>query len=541
MTWTPAIAPLGSIGLSALVAIIPLVVLFGLLAWGRLPGWAPAACAAVSALLTASLGWGMPVERAFSASLEGAATALFPILWIVVTALWVHSLAVTSGQFEVIRRSLASITSDRRLQALFIAFAFGAFLEGAAGFGTPVAISAAMLVGLGFEARAAAVLCLVANSCPVAFAAAGIPVAVAAGVSGIDAVTLGRIIGHQVPLLSLIVPLWLCVLLSGWKRSLEVLPALLVAGLIMALTQVLISQFSGPWTAGILSGILTLAGLWLFLRIWKPRRTWDFPGRTGAGGLAPSGGPNGARGGAPEPAGKLSAGATLLAWLPYILMSVLVLLWSLGPLVPLLRLGDITLPWPGLSPARFTFPIVSTPGTAIFLAALISAVALPRMGLARALVCLAETVRSLGGTILTVCLVLATAFVMNASGMSVTLGNACALTGVLFPLFSPLLGWMGVLVTGSDTSSNALFGALQKTTADRLGLNPALMVAANASGGVAGKMVSPQSIAVATASARLEGQEGGLFRATVGHSLAMAIIIGGIAMLEAYVLPGLAR
>ncbi len=533
MPWTPAVAPLGSLGLSALAAAIPLAVLFGLLAWGRLPGWAPAACGAAAALLAAASGWGMPSGAAASAGLQGAATGLFPIIWIVVSALWVHSLAVASGQFEVIRRSLASITSDRRLQALFIAFAFGAFLEGAAGFGTPVAISAAMLVSLGFEARAAAVLCLLANSAPVAFAAAGIPVAVAAGVSGIDVVTLGRIIGHQVPLLSFIVPLWLCVVLCGWKRSMEVLPALLVAGLLMALTQVLISQFSGPWTAGILSGIVTLAGLWLFLRIWKPRQTWDFPARA-PGSMEQ-----------PQPAvhrePPVSALATLQAWLPYLLMSVMVLLWSLGPLVPLLRRGDISFAWPGLVGVRFTLPLASTPGTAIFLAALISALLLPGLGLGKAVACLGETVRSLWSTILTVCLVLATAFIMNASGMSVTLGRALAATGALFPLFSPFLGWLGVLVSGSDTSSNALFGSLQRTTADRLGLNPALMVAGNASGGVAGKMVSPQSIAVATASAHLEGEEGLLFRSTVGHSIAMTLVIGVIVMLEAYVLPGLAR
>jgi lactate permease len=389
-----------------------------------------------------------------------------------------------------------------------------------------------MLVSLGFEARAAAVLCLIANSSPVAFAAAGIPVAVAAGVSGIDVVTLGRIIGHQVPLLSLIVPFWLTVVLCGWKRSIEVLPALLVAGLLMSVTQLLISHFSGPWTAGILSGIVTLAGLWLFLKVWKPRSTWDFPGRDAA--------PVPAEGPAPEEP-KVSAMVTLRAWLPYLLMSVMVLLWSLGPLVPLLKHGDMSFPWPGLTGVKFNLPLASTPGTAIFLAALISAFILPGVGLRRALVCLAETVRSLGGTILTVCLVLATAFVMNASGMSVTLGSALAATGALFPLFSPFLGWLGVLVTGSDTSSNALFGALQKTTAERLGLNPALMVAANASGGVAGKMVSPQSIAVATASAHLEGQEGRLFRSAVGHSLAMTLIIGVIVVLEAYVLTGLAR
>ena len=533
MPWSPSIAPLGSVGLSALAAAIPLAVLFGLLAWGRLPGWSTAFAAAAAAFAAAVAVWGMPAGTAISAGLQGAATGLFPIIWIVVSALWVHSLAVASGQFEVIRRTLASITTDRRLQALFIAFAFGAFLEGAAGFGTPVAISAAMLVSLGFEARAAALLCLIANSSPVAFAAAGIPVAVAAGVSGIDVVTLGRIIGHQVPLLSFIVPLWLTVVLCGWKRSMEVLPALLVAGLLMALTQLLISQFSGPWTAGILSGIVTLAGLWLFLRIWKPRTTWDFPGRI----PAPS--PGAADVPAAEP--RVSALAILRAWLPYLLMSVLVLLWSLGPLVPLLHHGDIRFDWPGLAGVKFTLPLASTPGTAIFLAAAASALLLPGVGLRKALACLGETIRSLTGTILTVCLVLATAFIMNASGMSVTLGGALAATGVLFPLFSPFLGWLGVLVTGSDTSSNALFGSLQRTTAERLGLNPALMVAANASGGVAGKMVSPQSISVATASAHLEGQEGWLFRSAVGHSLAMTLIIGGIVVLEAYVLPGLAR
>ena len=539
MPLTPAIAPLGSLGLSALAAAIPLAVLFGLLAWGRLPGWVPAASAAAAAFLVAVTGWGMPAGHGLSAGLLGAATGLFPICWIVVSALWVHSLAVASGQFEVIRRSLASITSDRRLQALFIAFAFGAFLEGAAGFGTPVAISAAILVSLGFEARAAAILCLLANSAPVAFAAAGIPVAVAAGVSGIDAVTLGRIIGHQVPLLSLIVPFWLCMVLCGWKRTWEIFPALLVAGLLMSVTQLLISQFSGPWTAGILSGIVTLAGLWLFLKVWSPRSTWDFPSAAGkpldgTPAAGPAAGPQ-------DSAMKLSGLATLRAWLPYLLMSVMVLLWSLGPLVPLLRHGDLSFAWPGLPGVTFKLPLASTPGTAIFLAALISSFTLPGLGLRKTFASLVETIRSLGATILTVCLVLATAFVMNSSGMSVTIGSALAATGALFPLFSPFLGWLGVLVTGSDTSSNALFGALQKTTAERLGLNPALMVAANASGGVAGKMVSPQSIAVATASAHLEGQEGFLFRSTVVHSLAMTLIIGGITVLMAYVLPGLAR
>ena len=346
MPWSPLIAPLGSLWLSALAAVFPLLLLFGLLAWGRLPGWAPALCAAAASLLVAVAGFRMPPVTALSHGLQGALTAFFPILWIVVAALWVHSLSVASGEFEVIRSTLGSITGDRRLQALFIAFAFGAFLEGAAGFGTPVAISAAMLVGLGFEARAAAVLCLIANSSPVAFAAAGIPVAVAAGVSGIDVMTLGRIIGRQVPILSLFVPLWLTVVLCGWRRSLEVLPALLVAGILMSLSQFLIANFSGPWTAGILSGIITLAGLWLFLRIWKPRTEWDFPGSAGRKPTAAAS------------EHTITAVHALRAWAPYLVMSVMVLLWSLGPLRPLLQKGDLTFLWPGWpargSPSRFS-------------------------------------------------------------------------------------------------------------------------------------------------------------------------------------------
>ena len=525
MPWSPALAPLGSTGLSALVAAVPILLLFGLLALGKLPPWMPPLIAAAGAFLVAVVAWKMPGLMAVSAALEGALTGLFPILWIVVGALWVHSLAVASGQFDVIRATLASITADRRLQALFIAFGFGAFLEGAAGFGTPVAISAAMLVGLGFEARPAAILCLLANSAPVAFAAAGIPVAVAAGVSGIDVIHLGAIIGRQVPVLALIVPVWLIVVLCGWRRTWEVFPALIVAGVLMAVTQFLIANLSGPWTAGILSGVVTLAGLWLFLRIWKPRTLWDFPGRS------------------PDAAERTTVAplAALRAWLPYILMSVMVLLWSLAPVSRLLKHGDLSFPWPGMPGVTFSLALLSTPGTAIVLAGILSILLLPGLGPAKAIACLGSTVRKLGRTIVTVCFILATAFLMNAAGMSNAIGLALAATGALFPLFAPLLGWLGVLVTGSDTSSNALFGSLQRTTAEKLGLNPVLMVAANASGGVAGKMISPQSIAVATASAGLEGQEGSLFRATVGHSFAMALIIGGITLIQAYLLPGLVR
>lgn len=546
MGWTQVYAPLASLAVSALTAAIPLAVVFVLLASGRLPGWAAALASLVCASALAVGVWRMPALPAVSSALYGVAFAVLPILWIVVSALWVHELCVESGQFEVIRSTLASITGDRRLQALFIAFAFGAFLEGAAGFGTPVAITVAMLVGLGFEARPAATICLLANSSPVAFAAAGVPVAAAAAVSGLDVVFLGRIIGLQVTPLTLIVPLWLSVVLCGWRKSMEVLPAILTAGILFAGTQLLISTFSGPWTAGILSAIVTLGGLWLLFRVWKPRSIWDFPGAPGK---------RAARG--KKTAASPSGLTVLRAWAPYLLMSLLVLLWAVGPVRHALQRMDISFPWPLLDgrilrgppvvaasapyPAVYSFAIFSAPGTAIFIAGLISIFILPGLGARRALACLGRTVKALGGTIATVCLVLATASVMNYSGMNSSLGLALAATGVIFPAFSPLLGWLGVLLSGSDTSSNALFGSLQRTTAERLGLNPGLAVAANATGGVAGKMISPQSILVATVSARLPRQEGRILRSTIGHSIAMALIVSAIVMAMAYLVPGLIR
>ena len=549
MPWTQGYDPLGSLPLSALLAAAPLAVLFGLMAWGRFPGWVPALSALAASLALAVGAWEMPPIPAVSAALGGAAYALLPILWIVFSALWVHSLCVESGQFEVLKTTLSSISDDKRLQVLFIAFAFGAFLEGAAGFGTPVAITAAMLVGLGFDARSAAVLCLIANSSPVAFAAAGVPVAAAAGVSGLDVATLGRIVGSQVSILSLIVPLWLSVVLSGWRRSVEVLPAIAVSRLLLSATQFFITRFSGPWTAGIVSGLVTMAGLWLFLRLWKPRRSWDLPG---ARAPAPSRTSlPGTEGGGSR---KVPPLAVLRAWGPYLIMSLMVLSWSAPWLKEILQRLDLLVPWPRLHgailksaplvpapvpyPAVFSLAFASGPGTAIFLAGIVSIFFLPGLGPRKAIACLGRTFMGLRSTILTVCVVVAIAYVMNYSGMSSTLGLALAGTGALFPLFSPLLGWLGVLVTGSDTSSNALFCSLQRTTAERLGLPAGLMVAANASGGVAGKMISPQSIAVATASARLGAQEGSLFRSTVGHSIAMALLISAITLVQAYLLPG---
>ncbi len=490
-----------STGLAALVAALPLLALFALLASGKVKGWIAALVGTIAALTVAVLARGTAVVDALAAGLRGAGYALFPILWILVAALWVYRLSVDAGQFAVLEATMARLTPDRRLQVLIVAFAFGAFLEGTAGYGVPVAITSAMLIGLGFPPATAALLCLVANSSPVAFAAAGVPVTVAADVAGVGVMAVSRYVGLLLPPLSLIVPAWLCVMLCGWRASLEVLPAILVGGVTLAGSQYVGARLLGPWTTGVLSGLATLATLGVLVRIWKPRRAWDFPG-------APPP--------APRAAERVSARQALRAWSPWLLVSALVLLWGTG--LPK-KLG--------------VPPFFASAGTAIFLAGCISSFILPGLGFRKTAASFGRTVWSMRWTIVTVCLVLAMAWVMNASGMSAALGAALAGTGALFPVFSALIGWLGVLLTGSDTSSNALFCGLQRTTADALGLDPALAAAANTAGGVTGKMISPQSLSVAAASAGLPGQEGVLFRRAVGHSVAQALLVAALAALLA--------
>ena len=496
-----------STGLSALVAALPLLVLCALLASGKVKGWIAALAGLLVALAVALLAWRLPAAPALAAAARGAGYALFPILWILVAALWIYRLSVDSGQFEIVKQTLADLTPDRRLQVLIVAFAFGAFLEGTAGYGVPVAITSAMLIGLGFPPASAALLCLVANSSPVAFAAAGVPVTVAADVAGLDAMAVSRYVGLLLPPLSLLVPAWLCVMLCGWRASVEVLPAILVGGITLAGTQFLAARLLGPWTTGVLSGLVTIAALGIFVRFWKPRRTWDFP---------PDGGPSAATIPAAAPKARVSPRLALRAWSPWLLTSALVLLWGTG--------------LPKLLGAP---PFLASAGTAIFLAGCLTAFILPNLGPRRALASFGRAAWSMRWTIVTVCLVLAMAYVMNASGMSAALGSALAATGPLFPVCSALIGWIGVLLTGSDTSSNALFCGLQRTTADALGLDPALMAAANTAGGVTGKMVSPQSLSVATASAGLAGQEGMLFRRAIAHSAAQALLVAGLTTLLA--------
>jgi len=538
-TWTQVYNPLGSIGLSALVAAIPLFILLYMLGIRRSKGHHAAFCGTASAVILAILVWGMPAGLAINATVMGMAFGIFPIVWIVISGLWIYNMTVESGQFEVIKSSLATITDDRRLQALFIAFAFGAFIEGTAGFGTPVAITAAMLVGVGFEPVYAAGICLLANTAPVAFGSIGIPIVTAAQVTSLDMMKLSQIVGRQLPLLSVIVPLWLVVWMCGWKRSMEVLPAVLVAGFCFAITQFLTSNFHGPLLPDILSAMISIVGLLLFLRVWQPSQIWHFPHEKPA-----------ARGAA---ASRYSAGEVLRAWSPYIIMAIFVLLWGTVPVKNFLNsIFAPTFLWPGLHnvvirtapivakdtpyAAPYVFNLLSAAGTCVFFGGLLAVLAIPNYGYGRAFACFGATIKKLVYPIITISLVLGLAYIMNYAGMSATLGLAFASTGALFPFFSPILGWLGVFLSGSDTSSNALFGNLQKTTAEQIGVDPNLMVAANSTGGVTGKMISPQSISVATAATGMVGQEGAIFRVTLGHSIAMCLVIAVLTFLQAYVL-----
>ncbi len=537
-TWTQQYMPFGSsYMLPALVAGVPLIILFIMLAVMRTAGHKAALVSTAAAVLLSIFAWGMPAKLAINATIFGAAFGLFPIIWIVITAIWIYNMTVESGEFEIIKNSLASITEDRRLQAIFIAFAFGSFIEGTAGFGTPVAITAAMLVGLGFNPLYAAGICLIANTAPVAFGAIGIPIVVAAKVTDIDMNHLSAIVGRQLPFLSVLVPLWLSVTMSGFKRSLEILPAILVAGVSFAGTQYIMSNFHGPYLPDIASSIVCILALGAFLRVWKPKKPWQF---------------------ADEPASSCTASKcdysmseVLRAWTPYIILAFMVLLWGLEPVKKVLdSILQFKIQWPGLHDlviktapivtkdapygAVFNLNLLSAGGTAILFSGLLSVFIIPGYTFGKAISCLWRTTYQLRYPIVTIAMILGLAMIMNYSGMSSTLGLAFTATGSWFPFFAPILGWLGVFLTGSDTSSNALFGALQKTTAQQIGVDPALCVAANSAGGVTGKMISPQSISVATAASNMVGREGDLFRFTILHSLAMLAFVCCLTMLQAY-------
>lgn len=556
-TWQQLYTPLGGLGLSALVALIPIIFFFLALAVFRMKGHIAGSITLALSLGVAILAYGMPADMAFAAAGYGFAYGLWPIAWIIVAAVFLYKLTVKSGQFEVIRSSVLSITDDQRLQVLLIGFSFGAFLEGAAGFGAPVAITAALLVGLGFNPLYAAGLCLIANTAPVAFGALGIPITVAGQVTGIDPFKIGAMTGRQLPLLSIIVPFWLVAMMDGWKGVKETWPAALVAGGSFAVTQFFTSNFIGPELPDITSALVSLISLTLFLKVWSPRRAEESEVIGVSSGAATLGGFGGHSGATPSP---YSFGQILKAWSPFLILTVLVTIWTLKPFKALFAPGGaleqlvflFAIPHldqlvikvaPIVSnataiPAIFKLDPISATGTAIFFSALISMLVL-KIDLKNGLATFKETFIELKWPILSIGMVLAFAFVTNFSGMSTTLALVLAGTGALFPFFSPFLGWLGVFLTGSDTSSNALFGSLQATTAHQIGVNDTLLVAANTSGGVTGKMISPQSIAVACAATGMVGRESDLFRFTLKHSLIFATFVGLITLAQAYWLTGM--
>lgn len=535
MTWDQAVNPLNNVALSALIATVPILFFFWALAIKRMKGHIAGLITVTLAILVAVIGYGMPADIALLSTGFGMLFGIFPIAWIVLTAVFLYNITVKTGQFEVIKNSIASVTDDRRLQALLIAFSFSAFLEGAAGFGTPVAIAAAMLVGLGFNPLYAAGLALVANTAPVAFGGVGIPVIVAGQVTGIDQMAISQMVGRTLPLLSIIVPFYLIIIMAGWKRTVEVWPAILVTGGSFAAAQFLTANYLNPMLPNIVASIVSIVALALFLQVWKPASTWRFADESQTEGKEEL---------------KYSAGQILKAWSPFIILTIFITAWGLKPVKEALDYFAIAkFPIPGLHEmvigangkpmgAVFNFNILSAAGTAILLSAFVSVLMLG-MRLSEGVKLFFETIHSLRFPIITIASVLGFAYIANFSGMSIAMGVALAATGALFPFFSPLLGWLGVFITGSCTSSNALFGKLQYVTATEIGVDPVVTVAGNASGGVTGKMISPQSIAVASAAVGLVGREGDLFRFAIKHSILLALFLSVVVTLQAYVFTGL--
>jgi lactate permease len=561
--WNQIYTPLGSLGLSAFVASIPIIFFFVALAIFRIKGHIAAATTLALSLAVAIFEYGMPAAQAVAAAGYGFAYGLWPIAWIIITAVFLYKIVVKTGQFDIIRASVLAVTDDQRLQMLLIGFSFGAFLEGAAGFGAPVAITSALLVGLGFNPLYAAGLCLIANTAPVAFGAMGIPIIVAGQVTGIDPMLIGAMAGRQLPLLSLFVPFWLVFMMDGTKGVKETWPAALVVGGSFAATQYLTSNFIGPELPDITSALVSLVSLTAFLKVWQPASAKAKQIQLVGGGTAAmtmKGGNKSAPMERNDRKSPYTLMQTAIAWAPFGLLTLIVTIWSLKSFKALFvgegALAHTVLKFhvAGLDQLVVkTAPIVASPkpyeailkldllsavGTAILLTSILSAMLL-RMKPREAVVAFIETIVELKRPILSIGLVLAFAFVANYSGMSSTLALLLAGTGAAFPFFSPLLGWLGVFLTGSDTSSNALFCSLQNTTAHQIDVSNTLLVAANTTGGVTGKMISPQSIAVACAATGLVNRESELFRFTLKHSLLFVIIISIITALQAYVFTGM--
>lgn len=532
----------GNLGLTALVVAIPIFFLFWALAIKRMKGYLAGVLTLLIALVDVILVYQMPVGLALSSTLLGIMNGLFPIGWIVLTAVFLYNLTVEAGQFEIMKNSISSLSTDRRIQALLIAFSFSAFMEGAAGQGAPVAIAAAMLIGLGFPPLPAAVICLIANTPPVPFGPVGTPTIMMSTVTGISDTILAQGVGRNMTVFAIIIPIFMLIVMAGWKNTKEVLPAALVTGIAYAIPNYLLTEYLGPTLPSVVSPIVSLLALATFLKFWKPRKIWRFPDD-----------PEPTKGSGPHYTGR----QIFKAWSPFLILMVIMGIWGI-PSFKTWVLKDLQWfvnisHWPGLDGFVYkTAPIVTQPavyaanyrwdffsyaGTAMLFSAILAMVVLkirPSIGVK----VLSKTLKQLAYSLITIMSVLGLAYLANYSGMSYTLGLAFASTGVIFPVFSPVLGWLGVFLTGSVTSSAALFGKLQQVTAGQLGLNPVLTTSANLIGGVMGKLISPQSIAIACAAVGLVGKEADIFRKTLRYSLILLGIVIVFILFEAYVIPG---
>ncbi|TPQ34057.1 lactate permease [Bradyrhizobium guangdongense] len=542
MTWTQVYDPFNNAWLSTAAAAIPVIVLLSAIAVFEIKAHWAAAIGLATALGVAIFAFGMPAPMAAMAAVYGAGFGLLPIGWIIINIIFLYQLLNEKGEFAVLQRSISSISDDRRLQLLFIAFSLGAFFEGAAGFGTPVAVTAAMLIGLGFSPLAASGLSLIANTAPVAYGALGTPVIALSAVTGLDLLELSAMIGRQLPFFSLLVPFWLIWAFVGFRRMLEIWPAILVAGVSFAVPQYLVSNFHGPWLVDVIAAVVSMASLALFLQIWRPVNTMkEMPARYGAPQTSDA------------PVGKATKAAVAKAWMPWFIFSAFVFAWGTPQVkawldsiwvakFPVIGLHNLVQKAPPVvakpvaEGAVYVVNLLSAAGTGILLSAIISGllVGYGPMGLVRMYV---RTLHLTRYSLATIACMLALGFVTRYSGTDATLGLAFAKTGSLYPLFGALIGWLGVALTGSDTSSNVLFGGLQRISAEQIGVSPVLMAAANSSGGVMGKMIDAQSIVVASTATKWYGHEGTILRFVFFHSLALAVLVGLLVLGQAYVWP----
>lgn len=546
MVWQQVYNPFGNMIVSTALAAIPVVVMLVCLGLLHVKAHYAAGLGLLSAVLIAVFAFGMPADMAGKAAFLGGITGLLPIGWIVLNIIFLQQLTQQNGSFQILQDSIAGITEDRRLQLLLIAFAFGAFFEGAAGFGTPVAVTAAILIGLGFSPLAASGLSLIANTAPVAFGALGTPVITLAKVHGYDLMAVTAMIGRQLPFFSLLVPFWLIWAFAGRKGMMEVWPAILVTGVSFAIPQFLVSNYIGPELVDIIAAIVSMVCLVAFLRVWKPKKVWtsvSLKGHEADGGEASA---------AVAPA-KHSSAAVIRAWTPWLILTVFVFIWGLpsvktwlngifAPSFPIDGLHNMVekvapvVPKPTKEGAVYQLLLLSATGTGILVSALVGGLVM-KYNPIQLMAAYGRTLWLVKFSLLTIVLMLALGTLTRYSGLDTTLGLAFANTGVLYPFFGTLMGWLGVALTGSDTASNVLFGGMQKVAADQLGLSPNLMGAANSSGGVMGKMIDAQSIVVASTATRWFNHEGEILRYVFFHSIALACLVGFYVTLQAYVWP----